>query len=311
MTVACVWVSADAGVNLKIGLEQNIWGWTDHAWSQSATAKVGPHLRSGDWLMLGQGLRGGPRQSVERWLASRISDLYLARISRGYYRSEERVWSDELYPHRVDLEQPIHRTGIGVASIGVAAVKAFRYSGTQYGCPVPVPDEVLEGFGIQLPDEEAEEALDRLAGDTPLERYALRLIRAEQSRLRRLKFGRLELAACDVCEVRLPVPLLRLAHIKRRASCSEDERRNLSNVMAACTFGCDELFERGLLVVDASGTWDCPVLDTIPEGDLRTQVSSRISRRCRVWNPATSVFFDAHREFHAVRASAAPDAWSV
>jgi hypothetical protein len=44
------------------------------------------------------------------------------------------------------------------------------------------------------------------------------------------------------------------AHIKRRASCLDDEKRDLEGVvMLACRFGCDYLFEQGHIGVDAQG----------------------------------------------------------
>jgi predicted restriction endonuclease len=40
------------------------------------------------------------------------------------------------------------------------------------------------------------------------------------------------------------------AHIKPRARCSDAERRDLSNVVPMCLFGCDAMFERGWLFID-------------------------------------------------------------
>jgi hypothetical protein len=43
------------------------------------------------------------------------------------------------------------------------------------------------------------------------------------------------------------------AHIKRRSECSYDEKRDLAAVMMlACRFGCDFLYEEGLIGVDNS-----------------------------------------------------------
>jgi hypothetical protein len=79
--------------------------------------------------------------------------------------------------------------------------------------------------------------------------------RREQGGLRSALFGNQATYRCGLCARRYPVRYLRTAHIKSRWACSEPERKDWRNiVMAACVFGCDALFEDGMLRVDASGT---------------------------------------------------------
>ncbi|SHN39430.1 hypothetical protein [Cryptosporangium aurantiacum] len=87
-----------------------------------------------------------------------------------------------------------------------------------------------------------------------LNRAAGGLSRGEQTRLRANLLRGATDADCALCGNRYPAAFLRAAHIKRRAVCSDEERRDLANIaMLACVFGCDALFELGYLGVDASG----------------------------------------------------------
>jgi len=49
------------------------------------------------------------------------------------------------------------------------------------------------------------------------------------------------------------VNCLQAAHIKKRSEYRDIERLELSNLMLACTFGCDHLFGLGSIYVDTDG----------------------------------------------------------
>jgi hypothetical protein len=86
-----------------------------------------------------------------------------------------------------------------------------------------------------------------------LDRTSQTARRVEQSYLRRALFSG-PTAPCDLCGREFETQFLVAAHIKKRAECSDLERRDVAHVvMAACRFGCDELFERGYLGVDNGG----------------------------------------------------------
>jgi len=79
--------------------------------------------------------------------------------------------------------------------------------------------------------------------------------RKEQGALRKRLFGTATHARCGLCGRRYPVRYVHAAHIKSRSACSEEERKDWKNVViAACLFGCDALFEDGMLFVDSTGT---------------------------------------------------------
>ena len=95
------------------------------------------------------------------------------------------------------------------------------------------------------------EAMTTLTGD--LDRKIEASQRVEQAYLRRMLFPAPD-AECDLCGRRFEVEFLVAAHIKRRASCTGSERRDVAHVvMSACKFGCDELFERGYVTVTDGG----------------------------------------------------------
>ena len=59
---------------------------------------------------------------------------------------------------------------------------------------------------------------------------------------------------CALCGRVFPREYLRAAHIKPRSRCSDDERRDLEYIaMPACVFGCDVLYENGLITLSQSG----------------------------------------------------------
>jgi len=84
--------------------------------------------------------------------------------------------------------------------------------------------------------------------DGPLERAVTTWARTEQSALRRYLLGNQKKGQCMFCGRKMDAELLVAAHIKKRAKCSDLERRDLENiVMLNCRFGCDELYGRGYL----------------------------------------------------------------
>ena len=55
---------------------------------------------------------------------------------------------------------------------------------------------------------------------------------------------------CTICTNIFDEELLVAAHIKKRSKCSHEERKDFANVATLmCCFGCDSLFERGIIGV--------------------------------------------------------------
>ncbi len=134
---------------------------------------------------------------------------------------------------------------------------------------------IIQGFNVLENEKaelladllgESEQTFDITAEDTAIESIQLQLdalekidlpssskSRQESQLFRKFLFGKTRTQICDICSKELPTRLLVAAHIKPRADCTEKEKRDLNVIFRACKLGCDELFERSYLIVDAEG----------------------------------------------------------
>jgi hypothetical protein len=146
----------------------------------------------------------------------------------------------------------------------------------------------LESSGIE-PD----------AGDShfgELDALAQVRVRTEQARLRRLLADGRDWAPCALCGNEFPVQFLVAAHLKKRAACTDAERRNLRDIaMLACSFGCDALYESGWVTVDGSGCIQTLELDEFTAGSLRLRMEHLAGRRCEAHRPESEPYFAWHR----------------
>jgi hypothetical protein len=123
-----------------------------------------------------------------------------------------------------------------------------------------VAKAVFTSAGLAVDSREPNETT---GGDSALERclaidetdgVATVRYRKEQSALRKRLFGSADSARCAICGRRYPVAYLHAAHVKSRSACTEAERKDWKNVVIpACLFGCDALFEMGMIEVDRNG----------------------------------------------------------
>jgi len=129
--------------------------------------------------------------------------------------------------------------------------------------------------------------------------------RREQKLLRKLYFGGRDHGACAVCGRIFPIAFLVAAHIKKRATCSDDEKRDaFGNIIPACRFGCDELFERGYILgiegvfrrseVKATTDVICGYIDLVA------------GRPIQDWERRAK-YFKSHAESHSLGRSLPPD----
>ncbi len=137
----------------------------------------------------------------------------------------------------------------------------------------------------------------------PLDRYHSRAGRIEQSFLRQLhvKPGQKGLVRCALCNRRFPAELVVAAHIKPRSRCSLIERRDAEHVaFPLCLMGCDPLYERGWVSVDAQGvvsisSW----MHSIQA--LETLARRLEDRSCPSHSPQTSKYFAWHHRHRFVQ----------
>ncbi|WP_019584710.1 HNH endonuclease [Deinococcus apachensis] len=136
-----------------------------------------------------------------------------------------------------------------------------------------------------------------------LDRQTLVNQRLEQRFLRRHLFQGHSSRTCCICGRNLPVELLVAAHIKRRADCTAEEKRDYQNLVAPmCQLGCDDLYERQYITVDHTGTIrrnpNLPLTS-----DLQDVVAPLEGRACPAWTPGTQQYFEWHARNQRRRAS--------
>ncbi|WP_424185325.1 hypothetical protein ACOBQX_26000 [Actinokineospora sp. G85] len=130
-----------------------------------------------------------------------------------------------------------------------------------------------------------------------LDQMTLVKYRLEQGDLRaHLLNGRAH-ADCALCGHVFPKRLLVAAHIKQRSECTDPERRDLANIaMLACAFGCDALYELGLVTVTPDGLLHiADTVDHIP-GRFADHLTLLAGRRCTAHRPETEPYFAWHRD---------------
>jgi hypothetical protein len=118
--------------------------------------------------------------------------------------------------------------------------------------------------------------------------------RKEQGILRGILFKGLPEAKCAICYRNFPTNIMVAAHIKPRSKCSTQERKNPNVVMPVCKVGCDELFEKGYLIIDKSGVIQINE-EMIYSSDLHFVLTSLTGKRCSHFKPETEEFFSYKR----------------
>ena len=129
----------------------------------------------------------------------------------------------------------------------------------------------------------------------PSDKLTLFAVRTEQRYLRNQQL-QLRGSSCSLCGHSYPDEFLVAAHIKPRSKCSERERMDTRNVsMLACLFGCDALFERGYLTVDADGTIGA---GKTGHGQVRHYLGNLLGRTCLAHDKRSRDYFAWHRGYH-------------
>ena len=136
---------------------------------------------------------------------------------------------------------------------------------------------------------EFEEALINLDGE--LDRKAAGWHRKEQAMgRRRLLKGKPD-GTCQICGREMNSEFLIAAHIKRRSECEDHETRDLDGVMMlACKFGCDYLFEVGMIAVNAGKLLVSPSL----KDKVASEYASKIEDRTIQVLEKQTKYFDWH-----------------
>ena len=173
---------------------------------------------------------------------------------------------------------------------------------------------IIQGFNV-LENEKAElvanllgeteQTLDITTEDTGIETIQMQLnalektdlpssskARQESQIFRKYLFGKTRTHTCDLCNKELPTRLIVAAHIKPRADCTEVEKRDLNVIFRACKLGCDELFEKSYLIVDANGKiLGTENLDKSTDA-LKQYASELIGKTCNAMSQFNKHYFE-------------------
>jgi hypothetical protein len=308
-TLYALYLSRAARENLEIGLAAETWGLTQDAVARhlgqlpepQSGLEILERLRPGDQIMAAA---GGPQPRVKRggWAPATLDEGSLWRVTTPYRYDARPLWPRpsgrpaETYPHRFGIEEVERLSGVDRGRIGLVGLDAMHYSANVGGLPVPVLEAppIVAKLGPPAPGETDDPAFLVLDGE--LDATALTTVRREQRRLRRKVFGAASSAECALCRRLLPVDCLRVAHIRKRSTCDERQRRALANLMPACTLGCDHLFELGYVYVDERGSIRGNRRRD-PAGVLRSPIGPLEGASCAAHTPASEPYFAWHREW--------------
>jgi hypothetical protein len=136
----------------------------------------------------------------------------------------------------------------------------------------------------------------RLARLSELETQRRTAARREQDILRSYLLGGAQTGTCAVCGQTFPVELLVAGHIKRRTKCTDRQKKDTTNLMLVCTFGCDALFERGYIVVRRGKVAAGP--NRVGFRAVSRRVSSLKGKPCSNWSTESAGYFEWHEKSH-------------
>jgi predicted restriction endonuclease len=123
------------------------------------------------------------------------------------------------------------------------------------------------------------------------------MVRYEQALLRSILFFNKQECNCAICGRSYHINFLVTAHIKKRSLCNQEERQNLDVVMPACVFGCDALFERGVLAINENGYVIATNAKPLGE-DVDKYIQSCLGKKSGHFNENSKPFFLSHQMQH-------------
>jgi 5-methylcytosine-specific restriction endonuclease McrA len=118
--------------------------------------------------------------------------------------------------------------------------------------------------------------------------------RKEQHILHAILFKKNTEAQCAICNRTFPTDLMVAAHIKPRRDCNPSERTNPNVVMPLCKMGCDDLFEKGYILVDEFGVVRANNQKLVPL-DLNRAMREITGKKCTHFNSETADLFNSKR----------------
>lgn len=226
--------------------------------------------------------------------------LHNAELARSLWGQDDngQTWEyvyflDEVKGHEISYEKLNIAAGYSPNNIiqgfnvldevkSEAIINAFDLASDTHSPPISVDDYVS--------------TVKEIDQDAILDKQSLTKTRTEQAFLRSHLFRGAKLGTCSICNKEYPVYFLVAAHIKKRSECSDDEKRDYKNIVAAmCKFGCDELYEKGFIGVDEGKVIPLKSTDEFTDA-AKVYLNSVIGGTCHSWHAENEKYFAWHRE---------------
>lgn len=212
------------------------------------------------------------------------------------FNSKGQTWEyvyflDEVREHSIPYVQFNNAVGYKenyiIQGFGVLSEEKSKLVFDEFGLEsstyiTPIEDSEYLDIALSIPETEQEFTSKR---------------RLEQGHLRKKLFGNKTNSICSCCSKEYPISMLWCSHIKKRAKCNDDEKRDYNVVLPMCRFGCDELFEKGYIGVNDSGV----IINIKPTTNVNVNnyISSLVGENCKGFSDKNKKYFKWHREFHA------------
>ncbi|GAK09610.1 hypothetical protein [Geomicrobium sp. JCM 19038] len=150
-----------------------------------------------------------------------------------------------------------------------------------------------------IPIKSFEQTIKKLDELEELEKDVIVKQRAEQPTLREYLLGGKTSENCALCNKEYLVGFLVAAHVKKRSECNKMEKLDINNIIIpVCKFGCDELFERGLIGVKEGLIIENNKSTKDITPPMKLTIKELIGNKVEHFNEKSKDYFNSHRIFH-------------
>ncbi len=163
-------------------------------------------------------------------------------------------------------------------------------------------ENVFTSFGFYsetfYPPVSQDELPSYLENEGSLDSTSTSISRKEQSALRYSLFNNEPFSNCSLCNKDFPVSFLVAAHVKKRAECTKEERLDFKNIATPmCKFGCDELYEKGVVGVKSGKV--ARLKDKQLTRTVEDYISAITDNLVSSWDSSSSKYYDWHVSKHS------------
>ncbi|MFJ9569162.1 hypothetical protein [Streptomyces bacillaris] len=298
---AYIYVPTLASDQLDTGLDQGRWGWRASALERGGALQAAQKLEPGDYLIFGH---RGPNSRVKPggWSDATLQRVVVTSVTSALFTEHTPIWHDDTYPERIGLRIIADLGELSGPDLGSQAMESLRLSANKRGVPVLTSgSEVIGHLAVGIsarPVEPADSTGWAEPGDdAPSHLLQRLLLRRETSTLRKRMLGA-STGTCAFCGRTLPSQLLCVTHVTPLHSLSTEAQADLANFTVACSLGCDQLFRRGYVTVDAEGIVTATSRSR-ETPDVHQAVGAISGRLVAGFDARSAPFFAHHRDINA------------